>query len=456
MAARSGSGTGMAVAVAILGVFTLGLFITTVIFISKTNATRREYATLQQEVRDYIRDDERQNDRITQIRAAAAAEGKSVVGYLNDSIKTAMRITTGDESGTIADLSRRVSSIQGADAGGLLAVLRDRDLQIANLQKRAQDAEDARNRAQADLQNSVKRVAELEEAQRRALQAINDDVTVTMDEVDKYREDFNQAKAAMEQRVQRIEEQARIREAELTGQIRELQQQAAIATDTIKKLQEQLRGKSFKPGDEFALVDGEVIGVDTASGQYFLSLGAKDRVTLGMTFEVYPDAGTIRPDEVTGEYPAGKATLEIIRIEDASSVARVVREKRGNPIVRGDVVANPIYDPKKVYKFLIYGNFDANRDGVYTPQEQAEIEAMIRAWGGQVVDSLSGDIDFLVLGSKPVLPPAPPSTAPVAVVDEYVRLRRVVQEYDRLFEQAQATAIPVLNENRLRTLLGGR
>jgi len=446
----------MAVAVAILGVFTLGLFITTVIFISKTNATRREYATLQQEVRDYIRDDERQNDRITQIRAAAAAEGKSVVGYLNDSIKTAMRITTGDESGTIADLSRRVSSIQGADAGGLLAVLRDRDLQIANLQKRAQDAEDARNRAQADLQNSVKRVAELEEAQRRALQAINDDVTVTMDEVDKYREDFNQAKAAMEQRVQRIEEQARIREAELTGQIRELQQQAAIATDTIKKLQEQLRGKSFKPGDEFALVDGEVIGVDTASGQYFLSLGAKDRVTLGMTFEVYPDAGTIRPDEVTGEYPAGKATLEIIRVEEASSVARVVREKRGNPIVRGDVVANPIYDPKKVYKFLIYGNFDANRDGVYTPQEQAEIEAMIRAWGGQVVDSLSGDIDFLVLGSKPVLPPAPPSTAPVAVVDEYVRLRRVVQEYDRLFEQAQATAIPVLNENRLRTLLGGR
>ena len=456
MAARSGSGTGMAVAVAILGVFTLGLFITTVIFISKTNATRREYATLQQEVRDYIRDDERQNDRITQIRAAAAAEGKSVVGYLNDSIKTAMRITTGAESGTIADLSRRVSSIQGADAGGLLAVLRDRDLQIANLQKRAQDAEDARNRAQADLQNSVKRVAELEEAQRRALQAINDDVTVTMDEVDKYREDFNQAKAAMEQRVQRIEEQARIREAELTGQIRELQQQAAIATDTIKKLQEQLRGKSFKPGDEFALVDGEVIGVDTASGQYFLSLGAKDRVTLGMTFEVYPDAGTIRPDEVTGEYPAGKATLEIIRVEEASSVARVVREKRGNPIVRGDVVANPIYDPKKVYKFLIYGNFDANRDGVYTPQEQAEIEAMIRAWGGQVVDSLSGDIDFLVLGSKPVLPPAPPSTAPVAVVDEYVRLRRVVQEYDRLFEQAQATAIPVLNENRLRTLLGGR
>lgn len=446
----------MAVAVAILGVFTLGLFITTVIFISKTNATRREYVTLQQEVRDYIRDDERQNDQITQIRAAASSEGKSVVGYLNDSIKSAMRITTGAESGTIADLSRRVSSIQGADAGGLLGVLRERDQQIANLQKRAQDAEDARNRAQTDLQNSVKRVAELEEAQRRSLQAINDDVTVTMDEVDKYREDFNQAKAEMEQRVQRIEEQARIREAELTGQIRELQQQTAIATDTIKKLQEQLRGKSFKPGDEFALVDGEVIGVDTASGQYFLSLGAKDRVTLGMTFEVYPDAGTIRPDEVTGEYPAGKATLEIIRIEDASSVARVVREKRGNPIVRGDVLANPIYDPNKVYKFLIYGNFDANRDGVYTPQEQAEIEAMIRAWGGEVVDSLSGDIDFLVLGSKPVLPPAPPSTAPVAVVDEYVRLRRVAQEYDRLFEQSQATAIPVLNENRLRTLLGGR
>jgi hypothetical protein len=27
-------------------------------------------------------------------------------------------------------------------------------------------------------------------------------------------------------------------------------------------------------------------------------------------------------------------------------------------VVRGDVIANAVYDPKKVYTFLIRGNFD--------------------------------------------------------------------------------------------------
>ena len=455
MAARSGSGTGMAVAVAILGATTLGLFITTVIFISKTNATRREYATLQQEVSEFVRDEERRGE-FGQLRPAAARENMSVVGYLKKSLETTMRRVTGSQGDTVEQLVTGLSTIPGADTSSLIAVIRDRDTKIANLEKSVQDATAARDRAQTDLQNSVERVARLEAAQQESLKAINDDVAVTMDGIDKYRDEINQAKAEMEQRVQRLDEQARIREAELTAQIRELQQANVIATDTIRKLQEQYRGKSLAGSDEFALVDGEIVGVDAASGQYFLNLGRKQRVALGMTFEVYADASTIRPDERSGEYPAGKATLEIIRVDDGSSVARVVREKRGNPVVRGDVIANPIYDPSKTYKFLIYGNFDANRDGVSTPQEQAEIDAMIREWGGSVVSELTGDIDFLVLGSKPVLPPAPPSTAPVAVVDEYVRLRRVAQEYDRLFEQAQSTAIPVLNENRLRTLLGGR
>jgi hypothetical protein len=30
----------------------------------------------------------------------------------------------------------------------------------------------------------------------------------------------------------------------------------------------------------------------------------------------------------------------------------------------------------------------------------------------------------------------------------------LVEEYDRLFEAARATSLPVLNENRLRTLVG--
>lgn len=455
MAARSGGGTGMVVTVVILGVLTLGLFITTIIFISKTNAALREKALLQQDSSVFVRDDERRRDDVGQIQAAAAQQGQSVVGYLMQSMQDTMQLVTGSKMDGVAELKNKTSGIRGAETQSLLAVIREREQALAREQQRAEAAEAARNRAQADLESTAKRVAELEAAQREALAALNAEVGVTMDEADKYREEVQRTKEEMEARIARIQEEASLRESELTGQIRELQQQNAIAQDTARKLQEQLRGKLVKRGDEYALVDARVVGMDAAAGQYYLNVGRAQKVPLGMTFEVYSDAGSIRPDEQTGEYPQGKATLEVIRVDETSSVARIIREKRGNPVVRGDVAANPLYDPNKSYKFLVYGNFDANRDGVPTPQEQAEIEALIKEWGGEVVTELKGDIDFLVLGQKPTLPPAPPSTAPVPVVQQYVELRRVVQEYDRLFEQAQSTAIPVLNENRLRTLIGG-
>src|SRR5206468_2777376 len=105
--------------------------------------------------------------------------------------------------------------------------------------------------------------------------------------------------------------------------------------------------------------------------------------------------------------------------------------------------ANAVYDPNKVYTFLVYGNFDANQDGVATQQEAVDIRALIESWGGKVVDELAGNVDswggkvvdelaanvdFLVLGQKPPLPPQPQSGAPAAVIQEYMRVRRIAEQ----------------------------
>ena len=91
-------------------------------------------------------------------------------------------------------------------------------------------------------------------------------------------------------------------------------------------------------------------------------------------------------------------------------------------------------------------------------QAEADLRAFeeqARAWPQvRSCHMLSGEVDFLVLGSRPVVPPQPSADAPVAVVQEFIRLRNIAREYDKLFEQAAATSIPVLNENRLRTLIG--
>jgi hypothetical protein len=71
-----------------------------------------------------------------------------------------------------------------------------------------------------------------------------------------------------------------------------------------------------------------------------------------------------------------------------------------------------------------------------------------------VVDEVTGDLDFIVLGAQPVLPPAPAAGAPIAVVNDYNRLQREIQRYNELLEAAEATSIPLLNANRLQTLIG--
>ena len=88
--------------------------------------------------------------------------------------------------------------------------------------------------------------------------------------------------------------------------------------------------------------------------------------------------------------------------------------------------------------------------------DPAETTALIRDWGGQVSDELTGAVDFLVLGSRPVLPPEPAGTAPLEIQREFIRLRQKVERYDDMFDKAVKTSIPILNLNRLETLIAGR
>jgi hypothetical protein len=125
-------------------------------------------------------------------------------------------------------------------------------------------------------------------------------------------------------------------------------------------------------------------------------------------------------------------------------------------VIRGDVIANALYDPAKVYTFLVYGNFDANGDGASTQAEAEDIKAMVTGWGGKVTDQLTGNVDFLIMGDRPQLPPPPSADAPSAVVNNYMHMRDLAQRYDRLLEQAQSTSVPILNQNRLFTLIGRR
>lgn len=453
MAGRGGASVGMIVTVSVLGVLTLALFVFTFVFYGKFQGAQRDYQAYQAQVADFVRPDEQQRDEILAVREAARAQRKSVVSYLQDSMQTAMRRVTGSPRDTAARLEERLAGIPGAEGASLLQVVQDLAGRVTQLESELAQADADRRRALEDLANESERVANMQASHAAAVESLNTEIGTYRAEVEQYREGVNETRKGMDARVERLLADARDNEAKLTDRIRQLQDQNLVLQNQVSVLRGERNKDILRPEDEFALVDGQVAGIEGGTGQVYLNIGRNQKVRLGMTFAVYGSAREIRPNDA-GQYPQGKASLEVISVDENSSTCRILRESRGNPVVKGDVIANAVYDPNKTYKFLVWGNFDADRDGRATPQERMDLEAMILAWSGEVVQDLTGDVDFLVLGQRPVLPPPPRPGSPIEIMQEYIRLDRVVQRYDELFNQATATGLPVLNENRLYTLIG--
>jgi soluble cytochrome b562 len=454
MAARTSASIGVGVTITLLAVACLTLFILMIVFLSKYQATNSQLVEQMQGTEIFVRTSERQRDDIGRLRDAAQRQNKSVLGYLNDSWQDAAHRVAGARTLSPDQLTSRLDAVEGAASSNLLAVIRGLQTDMNDLRSQLQQAEADRLTALEDRANEAARVKQLQEQHQRTIATLNNDIDRYRSDVESFRGQVDDAKRFMDGEVERIRDRSLGTESSLNDRIRRLESENLQLVDRLSKLQTEKTDSLLKPTSEAALVDGSIIGLNQAGGSVTIDRGRRDKIILGMTFAVYSDATGIRPHAETGEYPPGKAMLEVTHVGETSSTARIISETRGNPVVRGDVIANAIYDPNKVYTFLVFGNFDANGDGHSTPGEASDIRAMIEAWGGRVVDELSGDVDFLILGQRPVLPPRPGVGSPWPVVEEFMRLDSIAQRYDRLWEQAVSTSLPVLNENRLYTLIG--
>ena len=283
--------------------------------------------------------------------------------------------------------------------------------------------------------------------------ALKEQVGENSDDVERYRADVSDAKRSFEEQITSVRGDAEQRIAGLEGDLEESSNRILILEEQLNNCRGTAKSLTLTGPDEATLVDGTVLAANASQSEVSISLGRRDHVVLGMTFEVYNAGSVIRPD-AEGNYATGKAAVEIIRIDETTSRARVIRRSRGNPVIEGDYLVNPIYDPDKTYVFTVFGNFDTNGDGVPTPQEGDEIRGFIEEWGGKIEDTITGDTDFLVLGEPPILPPQPRMDDPVEVIDRYLRMSRQAERYQDLFDTAKKTGIPVLNQNRFFTLTG--
>jgi hypothetical protein len=451
MAGRTSTSVGMGVAVTILSLTTVGFFVAFAVFYGKYSDKTRLLETANQSNIEIIKDIERNRDDIRNLIADARKNNQSLVAYLLESQAATMQLATGSRRDKASDLAAKMKAA-GLENTTLMAKLNERAAEISNLQAQLEQEKAARQKAMADLQNEVERVARLRADHQRTIDTLAAEISQIKAESDGYRLGVEEYKKMLDAQRERQLSEADERIKSLQDQLAKANEENLVLKGQLSALRQQKAGELYRADDESALVDGTILGTSPGDNQVFINRGSRDKIALGMTFNVYPTAAAVKPDE-NGNYPRGKALIEVINVGENSSTCRIVSEVKGNPVVKGDVIANPIYDPNKSYKFVVFGNFDANRDGVATSMERQDIATMIQAWGGRIADDLTGDVDFLVLGETPVVPPRPSSDAPLEVVQEYIRRQREVERYEDLYRRATATSVPVISENRLYTLI---
>ena len=244
----------------------------------------------------------------------------------------------------INDLKQQVANLtnevqvnrQAADS-----LASEKDQRINTLQQQLNDANQAAQSRQSDLEGEVASV-------RATLADTESQLSRSRGETD----DALQAK--------------REREAEFTTRL----------TNTTKVLEWQKEPE--RP-------DGKILETSEKLGLAWINIGKQNRLYAGMRFAVKD--GTPGVDHV-------KAYCEVLRVEEEMSEV-IISDIRDpfDPPTPGDIVYNPIYDPVGVRNAVLIGRFT----GTYN---EGELSALLDGIRINVQDNLDKTTDYLVVGAE--------------------------------------------------------
>ncbi|MBM4105824.1 MAG: hypothetical protein FJ257_05965 [Phycisphaerae bacterium] len=453
MATRAGAGTGMLVSLVVFVVATVALLVVSIVlFTGKSKAEDAEKAS-QATLAQVITTEERNRDAVRAMLGDATSNRQSLYAAMAQRASDVATFVAGNPGATLADMQRDLAVPEGQT---VRTVLGNERSQVRRL---SQDLETMQTRLASANDESKKLQGTITDMERQHAAALAD-ARKSLDAFAKTVEDLrgqtSDAVQGIDEVRQRIENRYAQRVRDLEGQVDQLNQDNAVLRTRVAELDAKVGEVRPKPQSPAEIVDGEVLDVVGAERQVFINLGRQDRIVPGMTFEVYADSRGISVDPKTGNYSRGKASIQVIKVGDGTSTARITRETTGSPVVPGDVIANAVFDANTKFKFLVFGKFDLDGDGRATEAEAEYIRQRVRDWGGIVLegDDLTGDLDFLVLGVQPPQPGPIPPNASAQQIQARLEAQDEYDRYDRLFRRATEAQIPVLNATRFEILTG--
>lgn len=151
--------------------------------------------------------------------------------------------------------------------------------------------------------------------------------------------------------------------------------------------------------------DGDILAVSDELGLGWINLGRVHRLRRGMRFDVV--SGEVTSDAVKG-------LVEVTDIAEESAEVRVIQTTdRFDPIVVGDKIVNPLFDPEGERNAVLIGGFSAR----YT---EAELRLLLQEIGVTVQKRVDSDTAYLIVGAallldengEPYEEPVQPSVLP--------------------------------------------
>ncbi|MCC6683033.1 MAG: hypothetical protein IT445_19200 [Phycisphaeraceae bacterium] len=331
--------------------------------------------------------------------------------------------------------------------------------EVDRLNRELSAAQSATKQAEQARDEARTQAAAAEQSKAALDKSYNDTIAELRTQIDKVSQDFeqyrNDIRGSDDKLSTELADLRREKDQRIADQEQTLRQKDADVVRMRSEIERLTGGQKGSTGgvENVVVADGHVTATADNLDQVYINLGSNDHITLGLTFEVFNAMDLIKTDEF--QDVRGKATVEVISVEPATSLARIVRKGYKAIVKEGDQIVNMVYDPKKSFKFHIYGDFDINHDGQATEAERQLVESMVRRWGGQLTPDLTYEDDYLVLGIEPPLPEAlPQDVIDPVLIAKNVEAKKNYEQYQTLIGEARSLTIPVLNQNRFLALVG--
>jgi len=142
-------------------------------------------------------------------------------------------------------------------------------------------------------------------------------------------------------------------DANIAKRDKQVQQQDAV----IQKMRDKDKPRSIL---DFESPRGKITSIDRRGANAFINLGSADRVKPQLTFSIFRSGGGLSDGRER------KGAVEVVRVlGDHFSMARIteVQDAGREPILPGDVVYNPSWNPNARTRVAIAGLIDLSGDG---------------------------------------------------------------------------------------------